>query len=57
MIGPNHAIIASFTGTGHGAAACTITSSEDTSAASRTSFGSLSSRENIVGTTWEWVTR
>jgi len=57
MMGPNQAIICSFTGTGHGAAAWTIISSDETSAAARTSSGSLSSRENIVGTTWECVTR
>ena len=56
-MGPNHSIICSLTGTGHGAAAWMITSSDDTSAARRTSAGSLSSRENMVGTTWEWVTR
>ena len=56
-IGPNHSIICSLTGTGQGAAAWMITSSDDTSVAARTSSGSFSSRENIVGTICEWVTR
>src|SRR5688500_10736029 len=56
MIGPHHSIIACFTGTGHGAAAWTMASSDDTSAFARTSSGSLSSRENIVGTIWQLVT-
>ena len=57
MMGPHHSIICSFTGTGHGAAAWMMVSSDDTSYASRTSSGSLSIRLNMVGTTWEWVTR
>ena len=56
-IGPTHSIICSFTGTGHGAAAWMMASSDDRSAFSRTSGGSFSSRENIVGTIWTCVTR
>src|SRR5688572_20191679 len=57
MTGPNHSIIWRLTGTGHGAAAWITHRSDDTSAAARTSAGSLSSRTNIVGTTWVWVIR
>src|SRR6266540_4338195 len=57
MIGPSHSIIASLIGTGHGAAAWTMDSSDETSYFVRTSSGSLSSRENIVGTICECVMR
>ncbi len=57
IIGPNHSIICCFTGTGHGAAAWMMHSSDERSAAARTSSGSLSSRENIVGTICECVMR
>ena len=56
MIGPHHSIICSFTGTGQGAAAWTIVSSDDRSYFVRTSSGSFSIRLNIVGTSWLWVT-
>ena len=57
MTGPHHSIICSLTGTGHGAAAWMMVSSDDVSAAARTSSGSFSRRENMVGTICEWVTR
>ncbi len=50
-------MIASLTGTGHGAAAWMIVSRLDVSYRSRTSSGSLRIRLNIVGTTWLWVIR
>src|SRR5215211_2968949 len=56
-IGPNHSIMSRLTGTGHGAAAWMIVSSDDRSYLDRTSAGSLSIRLNIVGTTWLWVMR
>jgi hypothetical protein len=57
MIGPHHAIICSLTWTGQGAAAWMAISSEPRSERRRTSSGSLSRRENIVGTSWLCVTR
>ena len=41
MIGPHHSIICSFTGTGHGAAAWMIVSSDETSAAAAHVLGQL----------------
>ena len=55
MSGPNHSIIASLIGTGHGAAAWTIFSSDERSYLYLVSSGSFSNRENIVGTICEFV--
>ena len=46
-----------LTWTGHGAAACTMHSSDEVSYRARTSSGSRSSRLNITGTIWQCVTR
>ena len=48
--------MARFTGTGQGAAPCTTTRSVEVSWPSRTSSGRASSRWNMVGTRWVWVT-
>jgi hypothetical protein len=45
-----------FTGTGHGAAPCTTTRNDDTSAAARSSSGWFNMRLNMVGTRCVWVT-
>ena len=55
MIGPHHSIICSLTWIGQGAAAWITTSSDDRSYRDRALSGSLSIRENIVGTSWLWV--
>ena len=57
MIGPHHSNIASLTGRGQGAAAWMATRWADRSKRVRSSSGSLSIRENIVGTHWLWVQR
>jgi hypothetical protein len=57
ITGPSQSIMARLTGTGHGAAACTTTSSEDVSYRARVSSVSRSSRLNMVGTIWQCVTR
>src|ERR1019366_3253696 len=56
MIGPHHLIMSSFTAAGQGAAAWIAISSDDRSRRLRASSGSFSMRENIVGTSWLWVT-
>lgn len=50
-------MIAALAGIGHGAAAWTIISIDDTSWRRRTSLGSFSIRMNMVGTHWLWVMR
>jgi len=49
--------MARFTGTGQGAAAWTAQRRLPRSQAARVSGGSFSSRTNMVGTHWLWVTR
>ena len=56
MTGPHHAIIFSFTGMGHGAAAWIAQRREDMSYRARTCSGSFSMRTNMVGTSWLCVT-
>ena len=49
--------MALLTGTGQGAAACTIRFQRREVVAARTSAGRRSSRLNMVGTIWQCVTR
>ena len=54
--GPHHSIIWRLIVGGHGAAACTMCRSDDTSYCAFTSSGSASRRWNCVGTMWLFVT-
>ncbi len=56
MIGPHHSIMSAFTNPGQGAAAWIAISRDDRSWRFRAGSGSFSMRENIVGTSWLWVT-